>query len=329
MAGWETLIGTAVDVGTNLLQNNNNLQENRAARDYDYKKWREYVHEIDPKTQVRKLQGAGLNPALAMSQGAIDSGNPNAAATRPEPYVSDFSPVAQGFRDNVQLAQDYYLKQEQGENLAANTENQIIRNRTQLSRDLMDLLKQYSEVDKNSKEGQLLWSQIQYTNKQIQAFDAQNTADLDVKRAQANEHNAHADYLKAQKTYQDILNRYTPKQQEIITKNLSLQSAAIRAAAAKDNAEAARAAAEKALADARKDGVDIANDVADSIADAQVDMAFSQSDEAFWKVQQAQKRFQRGTKGEEFPMSLGSETDIYPFRPVYSRHKAKRKRSKK
>lgn len=323
-----SVIPAMASVASSVMTNNANRELVREQNEYDYKKWREYVDEINPVNQVKKLRDAGINPALAMSQGAIDSGNPSSGVPQSHVASADFSPIAQGFRDSVELYQNQILRDSQKENLDAQTDNQRLRNRTQLQRDLMDMLKMYSEVDKNSNEAKLLWSQIQYTDKQIQAFDAQNSADLDLKHSQANEHNAHADYLKAQKEYQNIINGFAPKQQKLLLRNLNAQHDAIVAAANKDNAEAARAAAEKAVADARKEGLDISNDVADSIADAQVDMAFSEADEKYWQSQQSGKRYIYGSVSEKMPVP-GLSNEAVPNRPGYARHRVKRKRSKR
>lgn len=324
----ESMIPAAAGIAVDAIKMNNQLAENKSARDYDYNKWREYVHEIDPKTQVKKMRAAGINPAVALSQGAIDSGNPSAQAPEAKIPQFDFSATSQGFRDSVELYQQSLLQKSQRENLEANTQNQLIRNKTQLVRDFQELFKMYSETDKNSKEGQLLWEQIQYTKKQIEAFDAQNSADLDLKHAQAQEHNAHADYLRAQEAYQKILNQYAPKQQQLISSNLEKQGRAIMAAANRDDAEAARAAAEKAVAEARKEGLDISNDQADALVDAVVDKAYCEADEQYWKSQQAGKRYIYGSASESIPLPGVSNQEV-PQRPGYARHHAKRKRSKK
>ena len=141
----ESMIPAAAGIAVDAIKMNNQLAENKSARDYDYNKWREYVHEIDPKTQVKKMRSAGINPAVALSQGAIDSGNPSAQAPEAKIPQFDFSATAQGFRDSVELYQQSMLQRSQRENLDANTQNQLIRNKTQLIRDFQELYKMYSE----------------------------------------------------------------------------------------------------------------------------------------------------------------------------------------
>lgn len=322
-----SVIPAFVGMASTVMQSNANREAIREQNEYDYKKWREYIQEIDPSTQVMKMRRAGINPAIALSQGAIDSGNPSSAPPQSHVPQYDFSPMAQGFRDSVELYQNQSLRNSQIENLNSQTENNRIRNRTQLQRDLMDLTKQYSDVDKNSKEAKLLWTNMKLVEKQIEAFDEQNSADLDLKHSQANQNKAHADYLRAQEDYQNILIRFTPKQQLLITRNLEKQSEAILAAARRDNEQAALAAAQKAVEEAKKEGLDISNDQADAIVDAKVDEAYSEATEAYWKSQQAAKHYLYGV-ADKLPGKINDDGFAELSRPPARRYASHRYRNK-
>ena len=293
------------------LSNKANAEATKYASDLDYQKWREYLDYSDPKDQVRRMRNAGMNPALAMANGAIDSGNPSSPAAETKYPTYDFSPIAQGMRDSVELYNTQRLQGSQARNLESQTRTNEIRNQTQLQRDLMEMLKMYSEVDKNSKEGELLWNQIQFTQKQVAAFDKKNAAEVHFLESQANEHDAHAKLLQAQERQQSIINQFTKKQQEIITDNLAKQGRAIEAAIARDNEQAALNIAMKALTEARKEGVDISNDVAEEIADLQVEQEINKTNESYWRSQNEGKSFVYG-EGKRLPAFRDANGEYLP-----------------
>ena len=101
------MLPSIINAGTSIYTTNKTNQSNediaRYASDQDYKKWREYVDLVDPKNQVARLRAAGMNPAIAMGNGAIDSGNPTSMAPETKVPTYDYSPIAQGMRDSCNL----------------------------------------------------------------------------------------------------------------------------------------------------------------------------------------------------------------------------------
>ena len=257
------------------LSNKANAEATKYASDLDYQKWREYLDYSDPKEQVRRMRNAGMNPALAMANGAIDSGNPSSPAAETKYPTYDFSPIAQGMRDSVDLYQNYRLQNAQIDNMNAQTQNQRIRNNYEDRRQFLELVKIRNEGNLSEKQKELVDSQIEMLGKQIGAFDAQNSADLHLKEMQAKEHESHADYLRAQESYQKIVNQYAPQERKKILRNLDATYKDILSSAYEHNELAARQAAERALINARKEGVDISNEVADEIIESFVSFCIS------------------------------------------------------
>ena len=105
--------------------NKANAEATRYATDMDYQKWREYLEYSDPKAQVKRLRNAGINPSLAMSNGAIDSGNPSSPAAETKYPTYDFSPIVQGARDSVDLYNSRRMQNAQIENMNAQTQNHV------------------------------------------------------------------------------------------------------------------------------------------------------------------------------------------------------------
>lgn len=312
--------------------NKANAEATKYATDMDYQKWREYLEYSDPKAQVKRLRNAGINPALAMSNGAIDSGNPSSPAAETKFPTYDFSPIAQGARDSVDLYNSRRMQNAQIENMNAQTQNQQIRNNYEDRRQLVELMKIRNDANLSESQKQLVDNEIEMLGKKIQAFDAQNSADLHLKAMQAKEHEAHADYLNAQKEYQNILNQYAPEQQRKISRNLDASYRQILAAAYEHNEAAARNHAEAAVAKAREQGVKIDNEVAEQIIDARVDAAFAEADEKFYKGQNQAKEFYGGYLGKTIPEWLDpetGETKHYAVPPSYHRHKKKAKSNSK
>lgn len=329
--GAATLLSSGINYVGSQLTNNSNYEAAKYASDMDYKKWHEYLDYQDPKNQVKRLRAAGMNPSLAMSQGAIDSGNPSSPPpdTRVPQYNYDFSPIAQGIRDSVELYNNYRMQNAQIDNINAQTQNQKIRNNYEDRRQLAELFKIRNEGNLTDKQKELVDSEIEMLGKRLQAFDAQNAADLHLKESQAAEHQSHANLLRAQEKYQNIVNQFAPDQQKKLLRNLDAEYKNILASAYEHNEGAARNHAESAVAKARKAGLDISNEVSEQIIDAQVDKAFYEADEQFYKAQNEGKSFTEGKVGSYLPSERygdGSwDTHYYSRPPSASRTRKKGK----
>ena len=148
------------------MNNKANAEATKYASDLDYRKWREYLDYSDTKEQVKRMRSAGMNPALAMANGAIDSGNPSSPAADTKYPTYDFSPIAQGMRDSVDLYQNYRLQNAQIDNMNAQTQNQRIRNNYEDRRQFLELVKIRNEGNLSEKH-QFVYQASQFENQQI------------------------------------------------------------------------------------------------------------------------------------------------------------------
>lgn len=173
-------------VASTLLGNKANADAARYATDYDYKKWREYVNEIDPKTQVAKMRAAGINPAIALGQGAIDSGNPSSPQNAANVPNYDFSPIASGISQSAELFQRKQLQDAQISQMDAVTQNQQIRNKTQLMRDVAEWIKLSNDSQLSKSQRDYYAELVKIATKDLDTYDKRVNADIDVKVSQAN-----------------------------------------------------------------------------------------------------------------------------------------------
>ena len=67
-------IAAAGGVFSTMLQNEANVRLAQQQREYDRKMWYEQAAYNSPVNQVQRLRDAGLNPALAMQNGMMNSG---------------------------------------------------------------------------------------------------------------------------------------------------------------------------------------------------------------------------------------------------------------
>lgn len=313
------LIGAVSSLAGNVL----NYGAQREQREFDKRFWYEQQQYNSPKNQVARLRQAGLNPSLAMQNGAIDSGNISSLPNAHEPPQYDFSPIAAGLQNDLALEQQRRLNDAEIDSKHALTENQRIKNNHENSRQILELFKLLNEGNLSKVDADKVRKEIDYRQKQIDWYDKDVESTIGLRNAQR-------DAADAKSEYQKILTRFAPRQQEIITRNLVKQGNAIDAAVRKDDAEAAYAAANEALAKARKEGVDIDNDVADSIADSLVDEAYYKADEQYWKaIESGNVANSDIVMGSRVRHGQGSALNEKYVRPSTSRRRSKRERSLK
>lgn len=271
-------------------------------------------HYNSPKNMVARYQAAGINPYFAMgnSAGASASSSvggasvpsysvPHMESGHVEPINYDFS----GLSDSVAHANDAYY---QNEFVSEQTQAMRIENTYRAAKQLMELHESQSRIQQNlasakvgSAQYELLLKQKEQTDQAINLVASQ-MEDLKVQPKIQNElAQAQTDYVKAQKEYQSIINRFAPDQQKKLLRNLDAEYDKILSEAKNNNAMAAHNAALEALTKAQEDGVKLDNDVKDSIADALVDKAFSEADAEYWRANQAAKGYREGHVSEYLP----------------------------
>lgn len=267
-----------------------------------------------PKNMVARYKAAGINPYFAMgnSAGASASSHvggasvpsysvPHMEAGHVEPINYDFS----GLSDSVAHANDAYY---QNEFVSEQTQAMRIENTYRAAKQLMELHESQSRIQQNlasakvgSAQYDLLLKQKEQTEQAINLVASQ-MEDLKVQPKIQNQlAQAQTDYVKAQKEYQSIINRFAPDQQKKLLRNLDAEYSKILSEANNNNAMAAHNIALEALTKAQEDGVKLDNDVKDSIADALVDKAFSEADAEYWRAQQSAKGYREGHVSEYLP----------------------------
>lgn len=264
-----------------------------------------------PKNMVARYKAAGINPYFAMgnSAGASASSSvggasvpsysvPHMEAGHVEPINYDFS----GLSDSVAHANDAYY---QNEFVSEQTQAMRIENTYRAAKQLMELHESQSRIQQNlasakvgSAQYELLLKQKEQTDQAINLVASQ-MEDLKVQPKIQNQlAQAQTDYVKAQKEYQSIINRFAPDQQKKLLRNLDAEYDKILSEANNNNAMAAHNIALEALTHAQEDGVNLDNDVKYDIADALVDKAFSEADAEYWRAQQSAKNVRFGRLAE-------------------------------
>lgn len=144
---------------------------------------REMLRYNAPVNQVRRLRQAGLNPALAMTNGMMDSGNASAPAQAMPQFETNS--LADSFRSSVELRQQKELNDSLIYEHQQNGLSTAIRNKFANERNLLELENLRSDLSKKGKDTTLVDKMIDYQKKVNAAFDDNNTAQLSNLRASA------------------------------------------------------------------------------------------------------------------------------------------------
>ena len=93
------LIGAVGAIGASALGASMNKSAAESSNQQNYRNWIEQQKYNSPVNQVQRLRAAGINPAMALQQGAMDSGNASSQAPDAVTPSYDFSPVAHGITE--------------------------------------------------------------------------------------------------------------------------------------------------------------------------------------------------------------------------------------
>lgn len=287
------VVSTIGNVASSLLSGSSASKNQRQMMEYN-----------SPVNQVRRLRQAGLNPALAMTNGMMDSGNVSSPAP-PMPQF-DTNQLAEGVRASNQLQLQERATNAQVAYTEANTEAQRIRNKTQLMRDLAELMNMRAKMAESNKNTAFLDKQIEFRQKEIDWFDRKTGAEVA-------KYDAEAHSVEANARYQDIMNQFAPQQQAALLKQINANAAALNAAAREHNSAAVRNQAEAAVARARKEGLDISNDQADALVDVIYNKTIAEAEKTFYDAGSSWKQFEGGKVGSILP--AGNVRKNYPNSP--------------
>lgn len=254
----------------------------------------EMLEYNSPVNQVARLRKAGINPAFALEQGAISSGE----ASSPAPAMPQFdmNSLAQGVRDAQQLKIQKDLTDSEIRMNDANSYAQEMGNKFALQRNLLELYKMRSSADKDSAEAKVLDKEIYLRQKDLESYDSRVNASVAKQQAEAN-------YLEAQASWQNIVNQFEPKYRTALINQINAHADELRSAANHHDASAIRELAESSVAAARKEGLDIANDQADALVDVIYEKTVAEAEKAYYDAGQSWKQTEGGKVGSLMPAS--------------------------
>lgn len=304
------LISALGAVGSTVAGSLLNRESVDSANQQNYRNWIKQQQYNSPDKQVQRLRAAGINPAIALQNGAIDSGNMQSQAPDANYPTYDFSPVAHGITESAGLYQAKRLQDAQIRNFDASSVNQEIRNRTQLLRDIAEFTKMANDASKSEQERENFRWLAEIAKKDYENYDTRFSAEIDLQKAKKNFEDAHADLLSAQAETQKIINRFEPDKQKILLANLEKQGKEIESAIRRNDAEAANNAAMAALNKAKEEGVQIDNATQQELAGSVVSEQLYKEDEQYWKAESAAKRYTEGIVGDNLPSYSGIDGEV-------------------
>ena len=253
-AAYAPILGS---LGSTLLQNAANYALAQGQRSHDVRMWQMQNEYNSPRNQVARLRQAGLNPGLNSSVGTGENANSAGGQTAP---VMDFSPIAQGMRDSVDLYQQKRMQDAQIAYQNQNTYNLAIRNRYENTRQILELDKLISDKNTSDSQRRFYEQERERLIKENSWIDQRNSSQIALNDAQAGHARAAEVESQTRADYQRIVNLYAPKNQQLVLNNLMAQYSEIMSAAAANNAAAANSKAMEALNRANKQIADTKGD---------------------------------------------------------------------
>lgn len=281
-----------------------NSKSARDQRNYNVEQWERQAEYNSPENQVKRLRQAGINPALAMSNGMMSVGNQTQAAesySRPE---YDFSPVAQGVNESWSLYNQTKKTNSEVKLIEKQIQSQDLRNRTQLLHDWTEISKMANDSSLSASQRDYYQKMEELVGKQVGAYDVRNTKEMARLDAETRKLDAEERYQSLMSDYQELVNSFKPAEQSAILRNLGAQYSQIMAAAYASNEHAAYSHALSALTAAQEQGVKIDNEYKPKLAKSAVDKAFA---EAFLTQDENERRWlssyyeQQGKAGQWLP----------------------------
>lgn len=240
-AAYAPILGS---LGSTLLQNAANYALAQGQRSHDLRMWQMQNEYNSPKNQVARLRQAGLNPGLNQSVGTGENASNAGGQTAP---VTDFSPIAQGMRDSVDLYQQKRMQDAQIAYQNQNTYNLAIRNRYENTRQILELDKLISDKNTSDSQRRFYEQERERLIKENSWIDKRNSSQIALNDAQAGQARAAEVESQTRADYQKIVNLYAPKNQQLVLNNLMAQYSEIMSAAASNDAAAANSRAMEAL----------------------------------------------------------------------------------
>lgn len=298
-----TLIGAGISALGGLLSSQATNAAN-ASLDEETRKWQEKMWEKNneyntPVNQRRRLEAAGINPALAFANGntGVASSAPSAVQHTP----ADYSALGSGLSQAGAMALQAQNYEANNELLASQAEGNRIDNLTRLQKNIAEIDNLIADAKQKGANTSFLEWQKDQSMMLYDALYKRNYAEVENIRMDTELKSQMKRKEFALADYQEILNKYGVKNQEKILRNLDAQYMEILSAAANNNASAAYAAAQKAL-------TDVNAETSKKVQKYVVDRAFQEVEqikdqrEINWM---RENREERG-EGKRFPSAVGT-----------------------
>lgn len=300
------IISAAAALGATALSASANKKSAEQQRDYNVEQWEREQEYNSPENQLKRLRAAGFNPAFAMQNGSISSGNATSPAESYDRPNYDFSPVAHGVSQSLELYNSFKRNDSEIRLIDSQAESQSIRNKTQLLRDWTEISKLANDSSLSASQREYFSKQSKLLEKQINAFDAKNAAEVDYLQNQSKTEEKRQHQIELQIEYQRIVNQFAPSQQKKLLQQIDANIDSLLSAAYANNEKALLDAANRSLV-----GVDELTKK--QLLPHLIDEAKSKADEAYWNSQQAGKRLYEGKGAEMLPSSyIGDDGRVYP-----------------
>lgn len=271
-------LGGIGSVATSLLGNSANIQLAREQREWDYKMWKENNEYNTPQNQMKRLRDAGINPGLAMSNGLLGQGLSSQTAGGQTAPMVDFSPIAQGIHQSVDLYQQKRMQDAQISKLNEETVNQSIKNRYENQRQIIEIDKLLSEKGLSDATREYYQTERDRLIEENKWIDKRNSSNIHKTMMEAFQAQENGRYTRTLNVYQKIVNEYAHKHQQKILRNLDAEYSNIMSAALANDASAAASYAAAALSNASKQGVEIDVETKKRIQDKVVKKAFEEAE---------------------------------------------------
>lgn len=240
-------------LGSSLLSNVGNLITGKNQREYDRRMWFEQAEYNSPNNQKQRLIDAGINPALALVNGSLDSGvMSNSSGGQSAPQM-DFSPIAHSVRDSVDLYQQRRLQDAQIGKLNEESTNQSIRNRYENQRQIIELDKMLADKRLSDSQREYYLTERNRLVEENKWIDKRNSSQIHKTMMDAFAAQQEGRYKRVMTAYQSIVNQFAPDQQKQVLSNLQAKYNEIMSAALNNNRSAAEHAASTALKNVEKD----------------------------------------------------------------------------
>lgn len=307
MAGFGSVVGAAIDLGNTIYDSY--WKERNISENWDM--WHANNVYNSPENQVKRLRQAGLNPALAMQQGALGSGT---SSSPPSPFSNTGVPSMGNIQEGLRIDNESRLARSQSAKLDQETEAERIRNKFAMIRQYLDLRKLASDGSLSASQTRRYNREADYLEKEINSYDAVTQSTIRANNAKARLDDANAQL-------QELEFKFKPDEWQKILRNLDKEGNRIDSAIRVNDSQAAYNYALEAVENARKEGLEIDNQLARDTADAYVDQKYSDAEYAAYKWQREAKIVSGGIYADKLPAKVDSEGyHSYHERPYESRH---------